>query len=693
MSADAACTEPRAPAPRAPGFAEARSAFRPDIEGLRAVAVLLVVAYHAGVPGVAGGYIGVDVFFVLSGYLITGLLVREAAATGTVALAAFYARRARRLLPALLAVVAATVAASAVVFAPAEQVGLARSAFSAAAYVSNVRFARAQTDYLGAAAEADPFLHTWSLSVEEQFYAVWPLFVLAGLGVLGRRGAVADRRRLAAWLGGALALSFALGLWWTATRQPWAFFLSPPRAWEFAAGALAVLARPPQAGPSWSGRAERALGWAGLAGILAAATLFGGTTPFPGVAALLPAVSTVLVLRATQAAGLQRLLGWRPLQHAGRLSYSWYLWHWPVLVVGAALVPDAPLAVRLGLVAGSLGLAHASYRLVEQPVRRSARLSPWRSLAATGVATAAGVALALGWGALAARSARSDAQARYTDARADLPAVYASGCHADVAATQARGCASGDTRAARTVVLLGDSHAAQWHPALDALALARGWRLVTLTRSSCPAVDVEVFSRFAGRTDTECGLWRRSALAAVARLRPALVVVASEGAYGLSPAEWEAGTARVLAHLSRSAARVVVLRDTPAAAFDVPMCAARGAWRPDVWRRVSGAASCSFPAVRPEASAVWAAQARAAGVFATVATADLTGAVCPGGTCRPERGGRPTYRDAHHLTAGYARSLAPALGARLGLEPAPQASATPGVSPVAHPSLGRRDAD
>ena len=642
------------------------SSFRPDIEGLRAIAVLLVVAYHAGVPGVGGGYVGVDVFFVLSGYLITGLLVREAEATGTVALGAFYARRARRLLPAVLVVLVAVVAVGAAVFAPFEQIELARSAWATAAYVSNVHFARGQTDYLGAASETNPFLHTWSLAVEEQFYLAWPLVVMVGLGVLAfgtrvRRGAVPSRRRLVWTMTAIAAASFALCVALTATRQPWAFFLSPPRAWEFALGALGALvaARP---------RIDTLLGPLGLVGILASAVAFGAETPFPGWAAALPVLSTVAVLRAAAArpdGRLARGLGARPLQTLGRLSYSWYLWHWPALVVGAALVPHVGLGGRVALAAASLGPAWASYRFVEGPVRHSAFLArrPRAALALAGVATVVGVALALGWGRFATHAAEDPSQRHVRSARADLPALYASGCHAgfEVVAADVAGCLSGDDRAGRTIVLLGDSHAAQWQPALENLAESRGWRLVSLTKSSCPAVDAPLYSTFLRRTYTECAAWRRSALAAVGTLRPALVVVTSEVGRDLGDDVWEAGTGRVLASLRTSGARVVLLRDTPAAPFDVLTCLARHVWRGGR----AETAACSFAGRDPRPT-VWAAQRRAA-ARTGVATADLTEAVCPGGTCNATRSGRITWRDRHHLTTTAAQALAPALADAVGM--------------------------
>ena len=607
-----------------------RPRFRADIEGLRAVAVLLVVLYHAGVPGFGGGYVGVDVFFVLSGALITWLLVHEAGETGTVDLRRFYARRARRLLPAVAVVLVATVAAGAVVLAPLEQEGVARSALATAAYLSNVLFARRATDYLGAAAEGDPLLHTWSLSVEEQFYLAWPLFVLLALGALGRAGGrplrqaqgKLSRRRLVGWMGTVAALSFAACVVVTQARQPWAFSLSPFRAWEFAAGALGVLlAGGGAAGrrliPGRPGTAESVLGWVGLAALAAASVLYGAETPFPGAAALVPVLATVAVLHAGTArteTALARALAWRPLQEVGRLSYSWYLWHWPVLVYADALGWADALPARLALLAVSLGLAEASYRLVEDPVRHHPALAcrAGRSLALAAALTAGGVALSLGWERAAQTWAASPGQARFSEARADVPALYASGCVADVYDTAPPDCVFGEADADTTVVLFGDSHAAQWFPALARLAAERGWRLVPLVKTSCPAVDVETVNPRLGRVYGECPAWRRAAYAEMARLRPALVVASSSSVYFLPSypdrtpvaawdAAWGAGAGRAFRRLADVADRVVYLEDSPRPGFDVPACLARGAWRPGPPR-----SACSFPGADPERR--WAAE-------------------------------------------------------------------------------------
>ena len=209
------------------GAAAPRPGFRPDLEGLRAVAVVLVLLFHAGVPGFDGGYVGVDVFYVLSGFLITGLLLREADRTGRIGLAAFYARRARRLLPAALLVLLVTLAVSVVVLPPLQIPDVAGDAAASALYVGNVRFAWQATDYLQSAKAASPLLHYWSLGVEEQFYLVWPVLIL--LVLWGRPLAP---RRVATLAATATLASFGLSVWLTGVKEPWAFFLLPSRAWE-----------------------------------------------------------------------------------------------------------------------------------------------------------------------------------------------------------------------------------------------------------------------------------------------------------------------------------------------------------------------------------------------------------------------------------------------------------------------------
>jgi len=371
-------------APVAPAHADRRG----DIEGLRAVAVMLVVLFHASIGGVPGGFVGVDVFFVISGFLITGLLLRERTASGTISLSSFYARRARRLLPAAALVLVVTLVASIILLPPLLIPGVATDTAAAALYVSNMGFAVQATDYFAVGQAPSPILHFWSLGVEEQFYLFWPAIVL-----LVTRGAIRPGRRVGVTVIAIAAASFVFALWLTSAAEPWAFFSLPTRAWELAlGGSLAVAGTRLSLIPE---RVAAAAGWVGLALIVVAGVVLNETTPFPGTAALLPTVGAALViLSGAQATAFSpaRLLGTALPRFLGRISYSLYLWHWPVLVLPAiaAGVP-LPLSERVGLVVVSIVLAAATSRWVEDPFRRGRFIGtiPRRNLAMAGALTVA----------------------------------------------------------------------------------------------------------------------------------------------------------------------------------------------------------------------------------------------------------------------------------------------------------------
>ncbi len=668
--------ESASPSPGRRGGAAARG-FRPDIEGLRAVAVLLVVLYHVGVPGFGGGYVGVDVFFVLSGYLITGLLFDEFTRSGRIAFKQFYARRARRLLPGCALMLLATIVCGRVVLSPVEQLQFAGTAIATAAYVSNLWFARNQMDYLGGEADLNPLMHTWSLGVEEQFYLVWPAFIT--VAARARRG---DRRVVVAAMGLIAAVSFVLAAWLTRTSEPVAFYSLPTRAWEFAVGAVAALQFPARERPA--GRFAPLVTVIGLLALAVATVTFTARTPFPGSAALLPVLGTAMVLAGGALAPAQpilRPLHSAPMQAIGRLSYSWYLWHWPVLVLAGAYVGRLSLGGRLAAEIASLGIAAAAYVLVENRVRYASFLiaRPRLSLAGAAAVTLLGLTTGYGW-RLAARSAASEpAQARYALAREDLPQVYASGCHLTFLEVREPPCAFADVASPTTVVLFGDSHAAEWFPALDTIATREQWRLVSFTKSGCPAADVRIYASRLERSYSECDEWRALSLRRIEGLHPALVVLASASHYvvhgaagspdAIGDREWTDGLRRTLAPLVADRVPVALIADTPAPGFDVLVCLSRLHWV-----HGPGGRGCTFPLRAAVDSQVARDVVRVASHLRGVRVVDLSDVICAGGVCAPEQDGMVVYRDADHLTAHYVASLAPALAGRLGvpLPPSPQ---------------------
>jgi peptidoglycan/LPS O-acetylase OafA/YrhL len=660
-------------------------AYRADVEGLRGLAIVLVVLYHARLLGMHGGFVGVDVFFVLSGYLITGLLVKEAEQRGRLDFARFYARRMRRLLPAVAVVLLATLALARVVYSPLEQATVTQSARDAALYMSNLRFALQTLDYHAADAALNPLLHTWSLAVEEQFYVFWPLLVAAALGVVrvagGRAGNRAmHRSRLVRVVVAASLASFALCVWQTGAVRPWAFFGLPARVWEFGLGGLAAVS-----GRKLPPRRAAAVGAVGLVVVVASGVVFTAATPFPGYAALLPVLGTIALLLAGEVEStspVQRVLRSGPMLWFGRLSYSWYLWHWPILVLAGAAWGDLGAAARLGCLAASLALSAATHAVVEDPVRHSRWLAPRPALSiALGLtftlATAGGAVVARKFGE---RSANHGLQRTYADAREDRPRMLdARGCMLTFTEIEARRpCVFGDTTSPRTVVLFGDSHAGQWFPAMERLATARHWRLVTMLKSACPVADVETYTARLGRVIHECGPWRRASVQRIAALRPVLVIIAHASGLNVrddppagddasapdaprfhTVASWAAGLRPVLVHLDSLAIPTVIIRDTPLPGFDVPVCLARAAWAP--WQ----ARDCTYARSSGVLAETEDADRRAAAGLPHVTVVDLTARICPGARCEVARGDLVLFRDGHHLTARYSATLAPVLGAGL----------------------------
>jgi peptidoglycan/LPS O-acetylase OafA/YrhL len=666
--------------------------FRPDIEGLRAVAIGIVLLYHAGIPGADGGFIGVDVFFVISGFLITGLLVREWTSSGRIDLLTFYARRFRRLLPAALLTLAVTVVASYLVLSSLRFPAVAGDAASAALYVSNLRFAANAIDYLGAETAPSPVLHFWSLSVEEQYYLFWPLVVVVSLRLLALR-------RFGLLVGVMVALSFGLALVWTDLAAPWAFFSLPTRAWELGVGALIAVGilRLPRRTPHVLTSASV---WAGLGLIAAGVVVIGPGTPYPGTAALIPVVGTALVIVGGSAATPwpSRLLAMRVPRWVGRISYSLYLWHWPILVLVPLALGVESLALNVALVGVAVVIAAASTELIEVPIRsgRALPMPPRASLVVAGAASVAVAVCAITAGAIVLGPATTPVAAdavvgpdgelpagRFAgpvpdsltpsleQAYDDVPSGYADGCHLDYATVEPPDCTYGSPEASTPVLLLGDSHAQQWLPALQRLADERGWRLRAITKSACPMVDATVWNGPLKRAYRECDAWRERALRLIEEEQPELVLIASADMYdvldeqgrplkdsaGGSSAEaaaWDAGLASYLARVAGLAPHVVVLADTPRVGYSPAECLAT----------TSTIEACDARRERMVDEAYAARESRAAGE-AGAAVVSATDWLCEEAGCPLVRGSTLVYRDSHHLTATFAAQLGSRVGAAI----------------------------
>ncbi|MBP6320106.1 MAG: acyltransferase [Rubrivivax sp.] len=654
------------------------SAFRTDIEGLRALSIALVVVYHYAGPALPGGFVGVDVFFVISGYLITHSLqgAHRPGERLRDELFGFWARRARRLLPHALAVLAAVAAAGALWLDDVAASRLGSDVGWAAGYAINWLYVLRAVDYLRwGETDASVLLNFWSLAVEEQFYLLWPVALL----LLWRSTGV-DRLRARRWaVAGALGLavaSFAWALWLGQTRLALAFFASPARAWELLAGAsLALQQRGGAALPArWAG----GVALAGLGAVLVAAFGLSHDSPHPGWLTWLPvggAVALIAGLGAAPGSVLARVFGSAPLRALGARSYAIYLWHWPVLMLGNALWADRSVLSRLVWLALSVALAEAGFRGVESPARwrwaqgwPAPRLLRW-ALAGSAVVVLAGFGLrhaadAGGW-------SQRQALPPLAQVQNDLSVVYANGCHLGVEATvPAANCRLGE--GAATLLLFGDSHAAQWVPALLPAAAARGHAVLAWTKSSCPSADVTVWNPAARGPYRECDAWREAVFARLAEARPAFVVVANlddaasefvDRATGVrlsgpaAAAAFDAGLQRTLQRLRAAGVPAVLLRDNPKPRKDVLNCLYRGGG-------AGAGAACDRP--RAEALPAEGADGRAARATGTPLW-DLADAACGPTACPALRTGADgrtlvVYRDDNHFGARFVVTLAPVLG-------------------------------
>ena len=674
----------------------AGSGFRPEIEGLRAVAIGLVLLFHAGVPVLTGGFVGVDVFFVISGFLITSHILREIERSGRLRLFSFWGRRMKRLLPAALTVFIAT-AIAVWAIAPVTSWRSAGADIAAASlYVVNWRFAEQAVDYNAEGAGVSPVLHFWSLAVEEQFYLVWPVMLgfAAWVVLRGRPGRA--RRVVSVLLACVCVPSLVWSLVYTGANPDGAFFVTTTRLWELGAGAAVAVGA--DLWPRIGGALAAVLGWGGGVAIVVAALAFDEATPWPGAAALLPVLGTAAVIVATTGRdpswpNAGRLLTPGPLVWVGGLSYSWYLWHWPVLVLAEAQWGDLRLRVKLLLVLCSGVLAWASLRLIENPVRRSRRLaSDAGKMISFGVnlsllGLVAGLVLVLAVPSAGAPGAQAGAErpgaralevgtdgrvADYqpsealgdavplpADATTDLPQAQRDGCVVQNGETEVVVCEYGDPEGDLEVALVGDSKALQWQPAIGRIGEQRGWRVTTYLKSACafaePAYELRGVQR------TECAAWNRGALEQLTRARPNVVVTSGRHVFGgtregdVTPgAEMIAGW---WAELEEAGIRVVPLLDNPAPDVEVYECAGE---HPEELSR------CAFDRDAGVASSGARYQLPAAEIAGVTTIVDVSDITCPAsGRCPAVIGGVLVYRQGSHLTNTFVESAAPLLAERL----------------------------
>ena len=673
--------------------------FRVDIQGLRAVAVLLVLIFHVWPTALPGGYVGVDVFFVISGYLITGLLLREFEREGRISLLGFYARRIRRLLPAATLTLVAT-ALGGYFFLPASAwSGLAQEVFASGVYVENLLLVSKSVDYLALQETASPVQHYWSLSVEEQFYILWPLLMLAA-GAFARSSGRPARIVFAIALAAITLASFAYSVYMSYANPAPGYFLTTTRIWELGLGGLLAMFSP-RVKPSPG--VARAAGWVGVSAVLFSAWFYTTGLPFPGYEALLPTLGAAAMIFAGTAAQprtlLSRILGLRRMQYFGDISYSLYLWHWPIIVLYPYITgrsierfPDALTVVVLSVVAAHLSKYGVEDRLRHSPSAASGRRSKWSSAYAIGVACMVTVAAAA---AVPYRSAphmdplaglntvldkdHPGAEAFLQDltvptvaeflpapgvAKLDRGPAYGDGnrdnCIGTTTDVALSFCHFGKVDGKIHVVVIGDSHAVHWLPAFEVIGEQKGWKITAITKNSCAVTDVTV--RYgkgeATRDYVECTTWNKNVLDWVRVNRPDLLIVSFSPNHRLADhlnvqrtiAE---GTLRALRPLIDVGQKIALIKHTPWRLEDPPSCLTR----PNA--TIDACSGTRLDLMRGGALVL------AARAEPRLHLLDFDTAFCKGDRCPVVVGNVVVNRDVNHLTATFARSLAPALLSRI----------------------------
>lgn len=659
--------------------------FRPDIQGLRALAVVLVLLYHADL-GVSGGYVGVDVFFVISGFLITGLLAQRAERDGRVSLLSFYAARFRRLTAPALVVLVVTIGVAWAIGPPMEFSTYCGEAIASALFVVNIWFARQGLDYQRSEALPSPFLHYWSLSVEEQFYVVWPIGLALCLWFFGRR-----RFRRSALIAVSMVtmVSFAVSVWSTGDSAPLAYFGLHSRAWELGIGAiLALVSRRVILGPILF----VVVGFTAVATIVFSALLYDDRTAFPGVAAVVPVMATALLLVIGDVDRTLPGVAHRVVQHIGDISYSLYLWHWPVLALAAMpFRSDVPLAARMGLLALSYALAFASFRLLENPVRQLT----WapRIVVPVGVAVIATTILIIGVvrsihpgvvvtgkpvtmvqpvtaGELATilddavvsdGPVPNNVQPQFTRAGLAPPKTTTVGCQLGFRQVDAPECEFGDPNSKKKIVLFGDSHAEHWFPGLEKAAEDNGYMLYSWTKASCGIIDHEIYYDRLRRNYFECTAWREKTIQRIRQIQPDIIVLAqgdNSGIDQLSSTQWAQSTGRMVDQIVPLAKSVFFILDTPWSKISLVDCVSTRTHDPDSCN-ISLDSQKKYDSIRSDV--------RHELDRRPVTVVDGRRFVCAASACPSVVGNLLVMRDGHHLSRSYSAWLAPVLATELGL--------------------------
>lgn len=627
--------------------------FRADIEGMRAIAILLVIAAHFSVPGFAAGFIGVDIFFVISGYLITSILVQEYEKNQTINLTRFYASRFRRLLPALATMIIVSSYMAYLFFPSSKNLIHSQAGAMSILWMSNIYFAFADINYFAAESTENIFLHTWSLGVEEQFYFLWPILILSALGVFKTKK---NHLRLCMLFIIIALSSFFSSILFSENSPLIAFYMMPARAWQFSIGAMVwFLSRYYEPSKNFA----NILGCFGLFLLSLGMFFIDANSVYPSTLAMLPTFSAAIILWVGSNQIVKplsnKIISVPIMQKIGRISYSWYLWHWPVLIISEQfLLIKGQFGNSFLAIAFSLLLANITFHFVENPIRFGRfgkTIAGWQITIAIIIMIVIFSNLLL-WHSFEKEQLESGVNEIYSRALADIPIIYRDACDEPYQTINIKPCIYGDKNAKKTAVLLGDSIGAQWFSALTNMHDPLEWRIIVLTKSSCPIVDENLYYARIGREYTECKKWRNKVIEWLQQQHVERLFIGSTASSDFTEKQWKKGTERILEHLIPHADAIYLIEANPILTFNGPDCLLRNKTESSRYKK------CKSVFTNDKYINVANVLKLVTQLYPTVHFIETSSFVCPMQQCAAlikKENGREvvTFRDAQHLTNSF----------------------------------------